>query len=280
MSNGIATAAARCSLLIAIVSATSTLLYIGAAQAQVATYTVETLKKANTNFVVDLSRTPKGGGKPVQLNKTVSSGASTSDAAANIVTAFGDGVKIDPKDASKVRFDPAANGFAEAKFTGSSNEAVVYNIGTSFAFLPPPDTALADLVFLPNLSNGSNILANDSLITAGFASGLSPVSFTATAGLDLDQLASMLDSALMIGGYLTSMPDPTDVVVFAQGTSSPVEVNFGINPLGIVGPDGDIEIAASVSVPEPSSFTLLLAGAAAMGLLLRHSLFGARTIQL
>jgi PEP-CTERM motif len=73
------------------------------------------------------------------------------------------------------------------------------------------------------------------------------------------------------------MPDPTDVVVFAQGASLPVEVDFGIDPLGVVGPNGDIEIAATASVPEPASFTLLLVGAAGMGLLLRRNLFGVRT---
>lgn len=137
---------------------------------------------------------------------------------------------------------------------------------THFASLPPPNEPLAIFAFEPNPDNGQATLMSDALVSAGFANGLPPVSFIATVGTSLPTLADTLDSALKTGGYLTSMPDATEVLVFAQGISLPAEVDFSVNPLNPLGTVGnEIETGVlSAAVPEPGSLLLLTAWSLAL----------------
>jgi hypothetical protein len=205
---------------------------------QFSTYTVDKIK-APGNYTLSFQSVPKKGKPPPPINATITvvNGDTPATVAMKVAKAFGAGFAVSKTNPAKVEYDLTASGNDEATIGASPNAVVGFTLDEEekIGSLPPPNTQLADLGFLPNPSNGSDILATNSTITAGFASGLSPVSFTATAGEDLDQLASALDWALMSGGYLTSMPDSTDVVVYAKGVDLPIEVDFTIDPLSMVG---------------------------------------------
>lgn len=206
-------------------------------------------------------------GEKTEVEKKVPVGVNDkpADVAGNIAKAFGDpNVKAN---GDTVTFDPEAAKVAAGGFSIVANDAIKGKVNTEEEFgallIPNPNQALAQFAFEPNPDNGQNTLVTDADVTAGFTNGLSPVSFTAPAGASLSMLASMLDSALKEGGYLTSMPDSTDVLVFGQGVSLPVEVDFSLDPLGTVG-DLGIETALFTTVPEPSTLLLLSIGLAGL----------------
>jgi PEP-CTERM motif len=53
------------------------------------------------------------------------------------------------------------------------------------------------------------------------------------------------------------MPDPTDVLLFAQGVALPAEVDFTLEPRGDVGDRGIETGLIAFDVPEPASLALL-----------------------
>jgi hypothetical protein len=271
MAKSFAASAFKLAFLVVLAGATSGLLGATSAEAQrtaaATTYRVDRVK-APGRFPVAVQETDRMGRLlPPRIHLiTVTRTSTPASVASDIAAAFGGSPAgfVTNEGTVAFVFTVLGNPPLNASFAGDPNNTVSFTLDTeeSYAHLPAPSTPVADLGFLPNPSNGSDVLAANSVITAGFASGLPPVSFTAFAGEDLDQLASMLDTALMNGGYMTSMPDPTDIVVNAEGASTlPIEFDFSIDPLTTVGSAGDIGIElSSVAVPEPTSLALLVTG--------------------
>ena len=98
------------------------------------------------------------------------------------------------------------------------------------------------------------------MISAGFASGLAPVSFTASAGDSVTDLTSMLNTALGSAGDVTRLLDSRDIELFADGAAGPAEVDFSVTPTGATGDDGIVYGVQVGDVPEPATCALMLAG--------------------
>jgi len=171
--------------------------------------------------------------------------------------------------------DPQPDG-AAASFLIDANNVVKarLNVELDVAAAPPPAKPLAEISFDPNLDNGQDTLITSAEITAGFAHSVPPIlpvpRFIAPAGDDLGQLAALTKSALDSAGYLTSMPDSTEVLVFAGGVSLPVEFDFELDPQGPVGDMGIDTNLASFSVAEPDSFAVLGIALGALGIAYRR----------
>ena len=146
---------------------------------------------------------------------------------------------------------------------------VIFSDFTTVRLFPPPPgvkmgvdhevvTAAAPVGafgFDPNPETGGTVTTADALISAGFTSGLPPVSFTEPAGTDIQSLASALNAALQGGGYQSYLVDPFDVEVLGFGADLPADFVLGANPLI----DGEaLGISVDVStVPEPGSIGLI-----------------------
>ncbi len=123
-----------------------------------------------------------------------------------------------------------------------------------------PGVYFAVLGLEANPLSGQDTLVTPATITAGFANGLSPVSFDAAAGQTLEQLAASLNTALDADGYVTTLVSPTQIAITASGVLGPTELDFTVSPIGDVGDQG---IAYSITeVPEAP--TLLLLGIPAL----------------
>jgi hypothetical protein len=186
MSKGTAGAALHLALFAATAWAASAL--FGPAYAQVksfATYTVDKVKAAG-NLEVDFTTIAKDGTEIATFKTIKVEGTDTpADVAKKIAEAFGGKKEGFVNNGAKVEYDVGASGNKAAGLTGQPNNVAGFTIDTEgrVALLPPPDTRVAELAFLPNPSNGSDMLATPSMITAGFASGLAPVSFDAPASI-------------------------------------------------------------------------------------------------
>lgn len=128
------------------------------------------------------------------------------------------------------------------------------------------------LFFASNPISGQHTLDSDATITAGFANGLSTVSFVGSAGESLEDLTSTLNTALQGAGYVTNLVDPLHVEVFADGAVGPTELDFTVTADG---PTIDDDIfygmqSFAAAVPEPDAWTLMLAGAGISALLSRR----------
>lgn len=111
-----------------------------------------------------------------------------------------------------------------------------------------PDVPFGIFGFAPSLFDGGTVLDSPAQITAGFSSGLTPVSFVEPAGADIASLASALVAALDAGGYTAELVSPTGVAVFGAGAVLPAE--FLLEAVAL-GPDGlGVSIRAE-AVPEP-----------------------------
>ncbi len=128
------------------------------------------------------------------------------------------------------------------------------------------------LYFASNPISGQDSLDSDATITAGFANGLSTVSFVGSAGETLVDLTSTLNTALRGAGYVTTLVDPLHVEVFADGAVGPTELDFTVTTDG---PTIDNDIfygmeSFAAAVPEPGTWALILAGAGISGFLARR----------
>jgi hypothetical protein len=128
-------------------------------------------------------------------------------------------------------------------------------------FAAAPGQPAGVLTFEPNPITGGTTLTTSSVIRAGFANGLSLVSFTALAGTSIYSLTSMLNSDLDSSGYFTRLLDPTEILVFANGVSTPTELDFSLTQSNPTSDGIGIQLT---SVPEPSSALLLTASVAAL----------------
>ena len=130
------------------------------------------------------------------------------------------------------------------------------------------------LFFASNPISGQDTLDSNATITAGFANGLSTVSFEGLAGESLADLTSTLNADLRGAGYVTSLVDPLHIQVFADGAVGPTELDFTVTADGpTIANDiayGMQSFAAAVPVPEPGTWILMLAGAGMSGLLARR----------
>jgi hypothetical protein len=235
------------------------------AKADSASFKVLEIKK-RVDFILAVGTPVNVNGKDEFKEKThatitVGQNDTPTTLATQIVQKIGNGAMLDPKDNTNVLIP------ATADITTFGTEAEAVNIvkfesdvRKVHGFIPPPNTELvAQLSFGPNLSNGQDTLVTAADLTIGFAAGLiPPVSFTAQAGIDITALANLTNSELDIAGYLTSMPDSTDIFIFAQGAGANAEseIDYIFDPLGDVGSQG-IFTVLSVVVPEPSSITVL-----------------------
>jgi hypothetical protein len=103
----------------------------------------------------------------------------------------------------------------------------------------------------PNPFNGQDTLVTDTIVSAGFTAGLTPISFTALAGDSIDLVTQELLSSLEEAGYRVRLLVSRNIEVFASGSLPPTELDFSLVPIGSVGSDG---IAVGVgSIPESSA---------------------------
>ena len=172
--------------------------------------------------------------------------------------------------------------------TPEGGEAGLYGVhmGVTVATMPPapaPVVGLDDyydatgvraaVSFDPDLITNGTVLTADAVISAGFSSGLSPVSFMEPAGASIFTLASALNDALRTGGYDSSLIDSHDVQVGSAGAVLPTDFMFLVAP--VIGSDS-LGISIDVhAVPEPGSIGLLVA--AILGLCVMRTSHGRRT---
>jgi hypothetical protein len=117
------------------------------------------------------------------------------------------------------------------------------------------------LNFFANPDTGLAMLAHNETVTAGFfgGTGLSSVSYVATAGSTLAQLDSQLSSALSGAGYNTSITS-NGVLVYGDGAGDANLLKIGMTTTGLTDSTG-LDLSAQ-AVPEPEPWMLgALAGA-------------------
>jgi hypothetical protein len=186
--------------------------------------------------------------------------------AKQVMTKIGNGAMLDPNDNTNVLV-PATKTITafvpDEKAVDFVKEEADIRVVTGS--LPVPNTTpVAELSFGPNPDNAQDRLVSATDIT------IPAVSFTAPMGTSITSLTSLVNSELDTGGYLTSMLDSTDIIIFAQGSSNiaPLEVDYIFDPLAEVG-DRDILTGLSL-VPEPGSIALLSTGLVFLGMILRR----------
>jgi hypothetical protein len=129
---------------------------------------------------------------------------------------------------------------------------------------------LEKIQFAPNPTNGQDFLITATDVSAGYVNGLGLLSFTAPAGETISQLASDLNSSLDSAGYLTSMPDATDIIIFGKGAGFPVEFDLLLDSLEAVGDRGISTTLLVFPVPEPASLLLVTSWLPALALMRRR----------
>jgi hypothetical protein len=112
--------------------------------------------------------------------------------------------------------------------------------------------------------DGSDVLAADAALSAGYVNGLGLVSYDATAGEDIAELTSGLVAALDTKGYDTVEVGPGDILLLGQGAGSPYDLEYSLQPVGSANPGLGLEIATVV--PEPASAVLAAGPLLAMAL--------------
>jgi hypothetical protein len=120
---------------------------------------------------------------------------------------------------------PKSNG---ALFVGPPVNTAIEGGTDKDGFGAAPGLPAGVLALEPNSITGGTTLTTSSVISVGFANGLSPVSFTAPAGTSIDSLTSTLNSDLDSAGYFTRLLGPTDILVFTNGVSTPTELDFSL----------------------------------------------------
>jgi hypothetical protein len=168
-------------------------------------------------------------------------------------TAFPDGASVGLEGTTKL-------GESTVRDQGSN---LAIELDFRFASLNLPVGVLS---FEPDLLDGETILASAANISAGFTSGLSPVSFDEPAGTDISTLASLLNSTLIAAGYTSILVDATNVEVFGTGANISSDFIFAAIPLN-AGENLGISIDTH-AVPEPGTAYLLASFVGLFGLAL------------
>lgn len=217
---------------------------------------------ANSTYTVTKVDATKGGdftiqyavdGKQKEADISVEQGDGRDEIASKIQKAIGNGATVK---GNKVTFGGSAGSGAHLItndfVTLTTNDDTFDSCGGKEAC---PSAGM--MFFAPNPDNGQDKLLVDTLVTAGFANGLNPVSFDATAGESIYDLTLALNSELDDGGYATALLDSTHIEVFADGSMDPTEMDL---TLSANGPVGDQGILYGIDTPAPETQSLILLG--------------------
>jgi hypothetical protein len=118
-----------------------------------------------------------------------------------------------------------------------------------------PGVPAAIVAFGPDPITGGTTLVDETSVRAGFAHGLTPASFSASAGTNIATLTSTLNTDLDLNGYITKLLGADAIEVFANGAGTPTEFDLALNDLG----SGGLGISEELLLPapEPSSWLVL-----------------------